>query len=291
MIIAHLIGGLGNQMFQYACALSLAHRHRCPLQVDVAGFATYGLRRYALDKLGITAPVAAADEVRRFRRRARVEAMVPEPVRRLVPLRRHTVLRERSFAFDPRVLEVRGDVLLEGYWQSERYFADIAAAVRSEFRLEPVTASVHAELEAQIAAANAVSIHVRRGDYANDLATRSMYGGCCTADYYARAVAEIVRTVPAPRFFVFSDDPAWVRDNLRLGHPTTVVEQHGDDADCADLRLMSLCRHHIIANSSFSWWGAWLDPKPGKIVVAPRRWFETDSIDTRDLIPQAWVRV
>lgn len=291
MIIAHLIGGLGNQMFQYACALGMAHRQRCPLKVDVAAFAGYGLRRYALDKLGITASVAGAEEVRRLRRRARVEALLPEHVRRYVPVRRHTVLREHSFAFDSRVLEARGDVLLEGYWQSERYFADIAAVVRSEFRLPPAPALVHADLEAQIGAVNAVSVHVRRGDYASDPETRRMYGGCCSADYYARAVAEIARAVPSPRFFVFSDDPAWVKDNLRLGHPTTVVEQHGADADCADLRLMSLCRHHIIANSSFSWWGAWLDANPDKVVIAPRRWFEADNIDTRDLLPRDWIRV
>jgi hypothetical protein len=115
--------------------------------------------------------------------------------------------------------------------------------------------------------------------------------GTCGLDYYQRAVEEIARAESEPQFFVFSDDPAWVKDNLRLRFPTVVVEHMGARSPYEELRLMSLCRHSIIANSSFSWWGGWLNPNCGKKVIAPEQWFKSGSHDTRDLIPAAWTKL
>ena len=145
-------------------------------------------------------------------------------------------------------------------------------------------------MAAEIAACNAVSLHVRRGDYAADPVVTSMHG-LCPLDYYDRAVEYVLGRVSDPAFFLFSDDPDWVREHLKLRGSVSVVDHNGPDSGSEDLRLMSLCRHHIIANSTFSWWGAWLDPRPDKLVIAPKRWFADESLDTSDLLPAGWVKL
>ena len=197
---------------------------------------------------------------------------------------------ERHFHFDPEVASLPDGVCLEGYWQSERYFAQVADRVRHDLTLEKPPAGRDAELLAEIAAGNAVSLHVRRGDYVTDPAASATHG-VCPLDYYRRAIAFIAERVADPVFFLFSDDPEWTRANLDLGGAATLVDHNGPDRGHEDLRLMSHCDHHIIANSSFSWWGAWLDPRPQKMVVAPRQWFRDASKDTSDLIPESWVQL
>jgi hypothetical protein len=290
MIFARLIGGLGNQMFQYACARRLAHALQAPLKLDLSAFENYGLRPYALDGLSISAEIAPVDEVFKFRRRARIRSRLPELLSRLIPGCRYEVFKERSFEFDSNVLKLRGNILLEGYWQSERYFNDIADIIRREFTLKGTPSETNASLAARIRSTDAVSIHVRRGDYVSNPETRQVHG-TCGLDYYQRAVDKIAGIEPHPHFFVFSDDPAWVKENLRLPFPTVVVERTGTYSPCGDLWLMSLCRHNIIANSSFGWWGAWLNSNPNKKVIAPQKWFNLKAYDTRDLIPAHWIRI
>jgi hypothetical protein len=178
--------------------------------------------------------------------------------------------------------------MLDGYWQSERYFADVSDRLRSEFTFKASAAGRNAEIAGEIAAVNAVSLHVRRGDYATNPAMTAMHG-ICPIDYYDRAVEFVIERVADPVFFLFSDDPDWVREHLKIDWAVVVVEHNDSDTGHEDLRLMGLCRHHVIANSTFSWWGAWLNPSPEKIVVAPKRWFAEDSIDTSDLLPADWV--
>lgn len=178
----------------------------------------------------------------------------------------------------------------DGYWQSERYFVDAADIIRAEFKprlaLEPENAATAAAIDG----VTAVSVHVRRGDYVTDKVTNA-YHGVCSLDYYRAAIARIAERVASPHLFVFSDDHAWVQENLRSNYPTTYVTANSPDRGYRDMQLMSRCRHHIIANSSFSWWGAWLNPRPDKVVVAPARWFIDKSNDTRDLLPGEWLRV
>ncbi len=291
MIVARLCGGLGNQMFQYACARRLAHARGTKLMLDLSAYQNDLKRHYALDGLRISAEVATANDVAAFRNRVRWQRRLPEWLPR--PLRGdcHQVVQERSFAFDPRVLELRADkILLEGYWQSERYFGDIAHVIRQEFTMKAAPNPTSAALAARIADSCAVSIHIRRGDYISDPEIERVYGAC-GLDYYQRAIEEIVQFEPKPQFFVFSDEPAWVKDNLRLNFPMIVVEHMGAESPYEELRLMSLCRHSIIANSSFSWWGAWLNANRAKKVIAPKRWFKSGSHDTRDLIPADWIKV
>ena len=133
-------------------------------------------------------------------------------------------------------------------------------------------------------AATAVSVHVRRGDYVSDPAAQSFHG-TCSPEWYAAVMKEMVARVEAPAFFIFSDDPQWARSNLPAYEGMHFIDPQSDRRDFEDMHLMSLCCHHIIANSSFSWWGAWLNPSPDKQVIAPARWFNQGHNDTQDLLP------
>ena len=297
LVVARLIGGLGNQMFQYATGRALALQREAILKLDVRGFAAAGAhtkRRFELDCFSIHGSAASDADLAQFGRAAKPRFWPLDRVLRWLRIERANgawpIYREPHFQFDPAVPELQAPVYLDGYWQSERYFSDIGGVLRQEF-----TANVPLDLENQalvagIDSVNAVSLHVRRGDYVSDPATNRFHG-ICSPDYYERAVEYIAARVGSSRLFVFSDDQQWTRANLHFAVPTTFVDANPSDSGYRDMLLMARCRHHIIANSSFSWWGAWLNPSREKIVVAPRQWFRANSNDTRDLIPPNWVRL
>ncbi len=293
-IVVRLMGGLGNQMFQYAIGRALAIRSGTVLKLDLSGFVTDIKRRFELDDFPIQAAPASEIDVKSFRPRlhgnkkswrARATRIMNRYLRTGDP----AVYRERYFHFDPMVRDLRPPVYLDGYWQSEKYFADCADLIRREFTPQTPLEAENAVLAARIESTNAVSLHVRRGDYVSE-PNVSRYHGICSADYYRHAVEHITGRVPDSHLFIFSDEPDWARGNLQFAQPTTVVAVNGPNRGFRDMQLMARCRHHIIANSSFSWWGAWLGCSPGKIVVAPKRWFQVNH-DTSDLIPASWVRV
>lgn len=279
-------------MFQYATGRAIAHRYNLPLLLDASGFAHYDLRRYELGELSIQARLATDAELAR----AGVKVKAPTLFKRLSMAvgfnRPANQLKEASFTYDARVEQITPPVYLDGYWQSERYFSNIADLLRQEFMLKVPLDVANEQMSAQIreTGASAVSLHIRRGDYVNNPQT-AQYHGICSLDYYRAAVDYIASRVSEPHFFVFSDDHAWVTDNFRLKHAVTLVDVNGADRGVCDMALMKACRHHIIANSSFSWWGAWLNPSVEKIVVAPARWFNQATQDTRDLIPPEWMRL
>lgn len=294
MVIVKLIGGLGNQLFQYAAGRRLAHVRGRELKLDMSGLDNpdyRAVRRYELAPFNVIQTFASEEEISRLTQ--------PPPgllsrfflrVTRKIECPCMSYVKERHYHFDPRILDLPDGVYLDGYWQSERYFADAAELIRKEVKVNAPLTGCNAELAREIGDHQAVSLHVRRGDYITDPITHRAHG-VCDLQYYARAVAYIATRVDAPMFFVFSDDPEWVRENLKLSYPLRVVDHNGPEHGHEDMRLMSLCQHHIIANSSFSWWGAWLNPRPDKIVVAPERWFNNHSADTRDLYPAGWVRL
>jgi hypothetical protein len=294
VIIVRLIGGLGNQMFQYATGRALAVRSGAVLKLDVSGFATYPKRHFELNAFPIHAAAARQIDLDAFpvlgdgnggNWRARADRFL----RRYVRARPSGIYRERHFHFDASVHQLKPPVYLDGYWQSEKYFGDCAELLRRELTpLAPLEAE-NAAMAACIDAVNAVSLHVRRGDYVSDPGVSS-YHGTCSAEYYRNATELIAGKAKDIHLFIFSDEPEWARDNLHFAQPTTVVAVNGPQRGFRDMQLMARCRHHIIANSSFSWWGAWLNSSPDKIVVAPRRWFQVDH-DTSDLIPSSWVRM
>ncbi|CAG1023245.1 GDP-Fuc:beta-D-Gal-1,3-alpha-D-GalNAc-1, 3-alpha-GalNAc-diphosphoundecaprenol alpha-1,2-fucosyltransferase [Methylococcales bacterium] len=289
MIIVRLIGGLGNQMFQYSVGRALADTCGCKLKLDVSGFEDYSLRRYELGELRIRADIASVDEITRFR-----EVPPPHPIidrlKKAIRWQQAGIFRERAFTFDPDVLNIKSSVYLDGYWQSEKYFSGIADALRRDFTPSSAMNDENHTMLERIMASESISLHVRRGDYVTNPNT-AKYHGVCSLDYYRDAVEYIASHTRNPHFFVFSDDTGWVADNLKIDHPMTLVNVNGPDQGIWDMNLMKSCQHHIIANSSFSWWGAWLNPSSAKQVVAPRRWFNEGGLDTRDLIPESWVRL
>lgn len=284
MIITRIIGGLGNQMFQYALARSLAARQGEEPFLDVTGFDSYKLHSYGLNQLRVVERLATAKMLARSPFRNWRPSFI---FRRLHAKPRYRVVSESSFAFDERVPRLRGDLYLDGYWQSEKYFAEIRDVLLREFQPKEIGAKALGYKEAILAADNPVSVHVRRGDYVSNPRTNQVHG-TCSPDYYRQAVAAVSEKAPRPHFFIFSDDSAWVKQNIVLGETVTYVE---DNKNFEDLHLMSLCHHNVIANSSFSWWGAWLNDHADKIIVAPKKWFANENMDTRDLIPETWTRI
>jgi hypothetical protein len=291
-IIVRLIGGLGNQMFQYAAARALALRKGAELKLDVSGFETYGLRRYELGQYPIAATIASTEELAQF------GVVFPVSKVRRIWARvfgrgdcaSSAHYREPHFFFDPQLARQALPLFMDGYWQSERYFADIAPLLLQELTPPAPFEAENAALADQITGSNAVSLHVRRGDYVTNAHTNA-YHGVCSLDYYKAAIEHMREHVPSPHLFVFSDDAEWTKANLASDLPTTYVIANPPERGFRDLQLMSLCQHHIIANSSFSWWGAWLNSNPNKIVVAPKIWFSAGDNDTRDLVPSEWVQL
>jgi hypothetical protein len=198
--------------------------------------------------------------------------------------------KEPPLRFDPDFFAVPDNVYLEGYWQSENYFKTIENAIKSEFTLKEDPDPQNALLSEKILGSNSVSIHIRRGDYVHNPVTFD-YHGVCSLEYYHSAIDTIAKKISNPHFYIFSDDSLWVKQNLGINYPHTYVTHNQGLKDYMDLWLMKLCRHHIIANSSFSWWGAWLCSNPGKIVIAPKQWFNNPDVNTDDLIPNTWLRL
>jgi hypothetical protein len=266
LVITKLIGGLGNQMFQYAMARRMAYLHNETLKLDITGFKEYRLRDYYLHQLNIEAEIATAAEIDCLKRRR---------------------IKEEFFHFDPWILRLRGGLYFEGYWQSEKYFKDIAKVIRSEFTVKIPLSGANLKLADRIKGCEAVAVHFRRGDYVTNPVT-NQYHGICAPEYYRRAAREIANQVPDLHFFLFSDDPEWVAQSVYFEYPVTIVAVNRSDKPHEDLRLMSFCKYHIIANSTFSWWGAWLGTHPGKIVYAPKKWFDKANLYIWDLIPEEW---
>ena len=286
------MGGLGNQLFQYAIGRRLAHETGQPCKLDVTGYTTDTLRRYSLSPFNVQPEVATLEEI------GLLKPLAPVPGARLSPSRllrtwqySRTWIRERTpYVYDLEAVQARGDVYLEGYWANEKYFKSIESVIREAFTVKSDPEGDNLAMARAIQGVASVCLHVRRGDYATDAVTRSLHG-LAPLEYYREAVARLTATVRDPHFFVFSDDPDWVLQHLRLECPTTYVTHNKADKDYEDLRLMTLCRHHIIANSSFSWWGAWLGKHPGQMVFAPAKWLNRPEIDTRDATPADWSRV
>jgi hypothetical protein len=213
-----------------------------------------------------------------------------DPLLRRLPLpRRWRTFRERNFNFDSAVLDLPDNTYLDGYWQSYLYFEDVADLIRFEATPSLPAGPKDMVVSQAIIRAESVSVHVRRGDYVR-LKTAASVHGTCSPEYYLTAMATVASLVPNAHFFVFSDDPEWTRRHLTPPGPTTFVDHNGPEAAFQDLRLMALCKHNVIANSSFSWWGAWLNPGKEKVVISPKLWF-ADGRPTPTLMPSKWSRL
>ena len=290
MNIIRLMGGLGNQMFQFALYRSLRQREKDVKIDDVTGYADDHKRVPALEKtFGITYERASKQETDDY---LDLHTDLMSRVRRRLLGSRARILSEPADGnFDPAVLDA-DNVCLNGYWQSERYFSDpdVQRRLRQDFSLDPaqvITKQPVWETLAQIRNTESVSIHIRRGDYIEpEFAV--VYGDICTGEYYIRAVDYILEREPRAVFYLFSDDREWTKQHFD-GERFVVAGGDNVLSDTEDLLLMSQCKHNIIANSSFSWWASWLNGNEKKMVVAPEKWLNTKNI--RDIYTDRMVRL
>jgi hypothetical protein len=262
LIVVEIKGGLGNQMFQYATARRLSVFNRVPLRLDLTWYEENKQRPFGLNKFNVRAEIAAKKDINHFKWNKwhrRVSMYV---------LRKYIV--EKQLEFDPRILRLGGDTYLSGYWQSYKYFQDVEGLIREELTLKhPLNSDVQ-KMADEMSECNSVSIHIRnwRDDYGKDPRFYNL-----GPDYYDSSVQQIERLTGEPHFYIFSDERPLrlpISEELFQGtkhHPVTFVT---GNKDYEDLRLMSLCKHHIIANSTFSWWGAWLSREKG-ITIAPSK--------------------
>lgn len=292
MIVVKLQGGLGNQLFQYAIGKRLALYYDTALKLDTSFFSkqfscenrAVTLRKYELDQLNIAAEIASERDIKRFHNSG-------NGLQRLLKfLTRSRYISEKNFRFDSGFLSYGKNCYLDGYWQSENYFEEISSVLKTEFTQKAKPDMLNAQMAAQINAVSSVSIHVRRGDYIENAATKQFHG-ICSGEYYQQAIKVIEAKIPEPHFFIFSDDLKWVAENFNTGYQTTIVDVNDSSGAVRDMHLMSKCKHHIIANSSFSWWGAWLGNNKDKIVVGPRAWFADTSVDTATVLPKNWYKL
>ena len=291
MVISNLIGGLGNQMFQYAAGRALALRLGVQLKLDTRDFSGYPLHQgFELRKLfDSNVEIASKDDLKvvlGWQKAKLVQRILKRP--QLKRFRCKSYVIEPSFNYWAGINTLKENIYLDGYWQSEQYFAEFADKIREDFTFKLPLSNQNFCIAKKISQVNAVSLHVRRGDYISN--KKNAFIGVCSLEYYKVAIKRIKNQVNNPVFFIFSDDINWVKNNLVLDKTTVFVSHNLGSESYNDMRLMSLCKYNIIANSSFSWWGAWLNTDPNKIVIAPKQWFANGQ-DTSDLMPENWLKM
>lgn len=292
MIISDIIGGLGNQMFQYAAGRALSIRTSQTLTLDTNSFKRYPLHNgFELQRVfNVPAQVASRSDI------AKVIGWLPATGVELGlsskywrPIAGTSFVGEPSFSYWRGIIGLADSCYLSGYWQSEKYFMEYADQIRKDFSFNDALTEDNQKIYGAISKSCSVSCHIRRGDYVTNLKANQIHG-VCSLEYYEKAIKFMQSNLIEPIFYIFSDDQEWVRKNLTFPKGSIFVDGNYGCYGFQDMQLMSLCQHHIIANSSFSWWGAWLNPSESKIVIAPRRWFSAD-IDDGDLIPAKWIRI
>jgi Glycosyl transferase family 11 len=290
MVVTELKGGLGNQLFQYAAALSLAKEKSTPLKVDVTCLETADeilgtYRNYKLRHLDNPPKIADAEELNYFNRFRK------NKFHALLPFRKRKVLKEPSFSFYSSFFKYSNHVLMTGNWQSESYFSKNREVILAEisFHQLPLYTDTTTILSA-IQSSQSVGVHIRRGDYVTNKIANDVLG-TLPISYYEKASQVIQREQGTISYFVFSDDIQWASSNLPFLENAVFVDIDAQEKDITEFYLMSQCKHQIIANSSFSWWAAWLNTNQQKKVIAPEKWFNKAKYDTKDLIPSNWIRV
>lgn len=283
--------GLGNQMFQYAAGLGLAFRNKTKLFLDISGYEVDTFRHYQLDSFCISGAIMGkrlnswAAQLRR--RRYMPLWLSLRAINCPLALERIVDLEE---GFDERIARAGDNLYLDGFWQNERYFSDIRSVLLQEFTIKNSINTANKQVLSEILSCNAVCIHVRRGDYVTTLHGQTKHG-TCPMDYYRDAIAYFQKRLTNPIFFAFSDDPEWVTSQFSGIRSVNVVSHNDKISGIEDLRLMMNCQHFIIANSSFSWWAAWLSQNTNKVVVAPKQWGLGLTKGYQEIVPDDWIKM
>jgi hypothetical protein len=293
VVISHLIGGLGNQMFQYAYGRSISALSGSVFLIDIDDLENrYNLHNgYELNRV-FNVDVGIATQLDLY---SVLGWQAIKGVKRILSHQKAKIIRKDSFVVEPKygylsnVKDVHKNCYLVGYWQSEKYFDATKKLIKSEFSFKNDITRENAAIKCAIDNCNSVSLHVRRGDYISNKKTNAVHG-VCSIEYYQSAINYIDKNVLSPIYFIFSDDIEWVAKNIKIHSRVVYVDHNKCQNSFYDMQLMSFCKHNIIANSSFSWWGAWLNDNNNKIVLAPKKWYSDNDVHS-DLLPESWIRL
>lgn len=286
MIIVNIYGGIGNQMFQYAFGKSLSIVKKQKLKLDTTSFEHYELREFSLNKFNLTYSLASAGDIKKVVITNRFNRFIIRKLSNYFPIKFKNFFEKKEFIFDSSVFSSNA-TYYKGYWQSFKYFENIRNLLIKEFSLSEPLDQANLEILNKIQNHNSVSIHFRRGDYVT-LSKLPKGHSLSPISYYEDAITYISSRISNPYFFIFSDDICWVKENLPIKQSADYIDFNNDMPE-RDINLMKNCKHNIIANSSFSWWGAWLNENDEKIVIAPKKWMNNLE-SSRDLIDTKWIR-
>jgi hypothetical protein len=289
MIVVRIIGGLGNQMFQYAAGRALATKYNVPLKVDLRWMRGYRHRDFLLDKFPISIETPLWNERLKFTWfpfRRRPFFFYTKIIRKFNKI----LYMEDDFPYNTDFWNFGPDRFLFGYFQSEKYFKEYDSLIRKDFSYQYDPSLYDKEVVEAIRKSSFTAIQFRRGDYITNKATSSSIG-LCSMDYYEKAVAYLKSKQKDFKLLIFSDDIQWCRQNIKFDRAVFVERKGGTPLD--DMSLAIQCKNIIIANSTFSWWCAWLNTNPKKIVIAPQKWFKSEELNKNayDLIPDDWIRI
>lgn len=290
MIIVNLSGGLGNQMFQYALGRHLSIKNDTALKLNISEYKRQNLRNYDLSHFDIFEDfITAKDSMElSYPSDSLIKKQFKKCWARIFDINLINYINEQNINFNPEILSLGDNIYLDGYWQSEKYFSEIKDVIKRNFTVKDKPDPINKSFLEEITGCESVSVHIRRGDYVSNQKTNQVHG-FLGLEYYQRALNTMLEKIDSPHFFVFSDDPVWSKQNIKIDAPITYIEHNGEK-NYEDLRLMSTCKHHIIANSSFSWWGAWLSSNENKIVIGPSKWFRNKKYNDLDRMPEKWLR-
>lgn len=296
MIVVKLISGLGNQLFQYALGRQLSILRNVSLKLDTSFFKDQQFRSFKLSHYNISASVASETEVSNFLALYTGNSLYDKICRKIearLPKNKKRYYKEDQWwTYEAEVFNVSSNVYLDGYWQHYKYFQNIHPLIIKELTVkESYTPAVNKLIGETKQNAASVSIHIRRGDYITDRKAYELMG-LLPPEYYYKAIEYINSKLRDPAFYVFSDDLDWVKDNLKLHGSINYVDMEEGGTDYIELDVMSKCNHNIIANSSFSWWAAFLNQNPDKIVIAPDKWVLPKEINKRvELQFPTWIKI
>jgi len=276
MIISKISGGLGNQMFQYAIAKSIAIKNNDKFSLDISFYPKQTLRKYELSLFKIEENLQNAENI------------FEKIKRKLGFISKEYFIEKEIATFDKDVFRYGNNIILDGYWQNENYFKDIRVEILKDFIPKNSISDESKGYLSLIASLMSVSLHIRRGDYVQD-STTNVNHGICGIEYYKEAIQYFENKFTNITFFIFSDDIAWCKENFEFIDNKVFIDNTKNAIE--DLELMKNCKHNIIANSTFSWWGAWLNSHKDKIVIAPKQWFAKKEWQDENIACDNWVKI
>lgn len=290
MKIIRICGGFGNQLFQYAFFLAIKDKFNETVKLDAFDMESYALHNgFELERIfKLNADYCTIAEKKQFQGTKNIFTKLTKELRKHIPFLDTSYIKEKKhhhFTFQPKNFGTVGtDIYYRGPWQSPQYFDNVEHVLREKLIFPEFLDSKSIALCEDIQDQESVAVHIRRGDYLKHKAL----GGICDLPYYKNAIDKIETLVGNPLYVVFSDDITWCKENINVKN-TRFVDWNSGEQSFQDMHLMSLCKHNIIANSSFSWWGAWLNANPNKIVVAPNKWI--NYTDASGILPKQWLQV